>query len=297
MTSVKRAVRLLTTLAGLLLLGLCVTPPALAAKRVALVIGNNAYTDVSKLEKAVGDAQAISTTLRGLGFDVITVTDAGRSRMARALVDFETRISPGDTAVFFFAGHGVALDGGKMVYLTSGAALSKKSAQEHGVGWDTIRAALGKARGRVVVFLDACHSGHVSTDLIAPNEALAQELSSEGRSGVLVFAAARGSELSYEVPVGRSSLGGTRGLELAWEGKPPQLQGSLAGGHGLFTSALLEALAGQAPDADRSGAVEVGELVDYVTDRVREASNGQQTPWVVRREMFGDFVVAPAAPK
>lgn len=220
----------------------------------------------------------------------VTVESVGRALAGLSAM------GPNDLAFVFLAGHGVALDGGKMVYLTSAASLSKQSAKEHGVGWDTIRAALGKARGRVVVFLDACHSGHVSTDLIAPNEALAQELSSEGRSGVLVFAAARGSELSYEVPVGKGSLGGTRGLELAWEGKPPQLQGSLAGGHGLFTSALLEALAGQAPDADRSGAVEVGELVDYVTDRVREASNGQQTPWVVRREMFGDFVVAPAAP-
>jgi hypothetical protein len=92
--------------------------PALAAKRIALVIGNNAYSDVPKLEKAVGDAQAISATLRGLGFDVITVTDAGRSRMARALVDFETRVSPGDTALMFFAGHGVALDGGNYLMPT-----------------------------------------------------------------------------------------------------------------------------------------------------------------------------------
>jgi hypothetical protein len=89
-----------------------------AAKRVALVIGNNAYGDVPKLEKAVGDAQAISTTLQGLGFDVLTVTDANRSRMARALVDFETRISPGDTALLFFAGHGVALDGGNYLMPT-----------------------------------------------------------------------------------------------------------------------------------------------------------------------------------
>ena len=92
--------------------------PAFAAKRIALVIGNNAYTEVSRLEKAVADAQAISATLQGLGFEVITVTDAGRSRMARALVDFETRVSPGDTALFFFAGHGVALDGGNYLMPT-----------------------------------------------------------------------------------------------------------------------------------------------------------------------------------
>ena len=89
-----------------------------AAKRIALVIGNNAYSEVSKLEKATGDAQAISATLQGLGFDVITLLDANRQRMARALVEFETRVSPGDTALFFFAGHGVALDGGNYLMPT-----------------------------------------------------------------------------------------------------------------------------------------------------------------------------------
>ena len=36
---------------------------------------------------------------------------------------------------------------------------------------------------------------------------------------------------------------------------------------------------------------ELGELIDYVTERVRSASNGQQTPWVARRELFGDFAL------
>lgn len=103
-------------IAFLICLACCST--AQAARRVALVIGNNAYGEVPPLAKAVGDAQAIAATLRGLGFDVITVTDAGRARMARALVDFETRVSPGDTAVFFFAGHGVALDGGNYLMPT-----------------------------------------------------------------------------------------------------------------------------------------------------------------------------------
>ena len=99
---------------------LCCAPyhAAFAAKRIALVVGNNAYADVPKLEKATGDAQAISATLQGLGFDVITVLDANRSRMARAIVDLETRVSPGDTVLFFFAGHGVALDGGNYLMPT-----------------------------------------------------------------------------------------------------------------------------------------------------------------------------------
>lgn len=92
--------------------------PAFAAKRVALVIGNNDYADVAKLEKATGDARAIATTLQNLGFDVITALDVNRARMSRALVDFESRVQPGDTALFFFAGHGVALEGGNYLLPT-----------------------------------------------------------------------------------------------------------------------------------------------------------------------------------
>ena len=100
---------------------LCVTAvfdPAIAAKRVALVVGNNGYAEVAKLEKATGDARAIATTLQGLGFDVVTALDVNRARMSRALVDFEARIQPGDTALFYFAGHGVALDGGNYLLPT-----------------------------------------------------------------------------------------------------------------------------------------------------------------------------------
>ena len=101
----------------------------------------------------------------------------------------------------------------------------------------------------------------------------------------------RGSQLSYEVSAAAST---SRSLELAWEGEAPRPTVAVSAGHGLFTAALLDAFAGRAVDRDRSGAVELGELIDFVTERVRESSNGRQTPWVARREMFGDFVVAPA---
>ena len=45
--------------------------PAHAGKRVALVIGNNAYENVPALKKAVNDSEAISQELAKLGFDVV----------------------------------------------------------------------------------------------------------------------------------------------------------------------------------------------------------------------------------
>ena len=59
--------------------------PALAGKRVALVIGNNDYENVPALKKAVNDAGAISQELARLGFDVVSAENVGRRAMSRAL--------------------------------------------------------------------------------------------------------------------------------------------------------------------------------------------------------------------
>ena len=39
----------------------------------------------------------------------------------------------------------------------------------------------------------------------------------------------------------------------------------------------------------------MAEFIDFVTWRVKSASRGAQTPWIARREMFGDFAIAPAS--
>jgi uncharacterized caspase-like protein len=199
---------------------------------------------------------------------------------------------PDDLGVLFFAGHGVKLADGKSVLLTSQASLATAADKQSSVGWAQMNRALAKAKGRVVVLLDACHSGHLSTEQVASNEKLAQELSEGRRATMVVFAAARGRQLSYEVSAGR--LASTRGLELAWAGQRPPAQPSAARGHGLFTAALIEALSGKASDIDKSGAIESSEVIAYVTDRVRGLSNGMQTPWLVRQEMFGDFALGGA---
>ncbi len=52
----------------------------------------------------------------------------------------------------------------------------------------------------------------------------------------------------------------------------------------------------RAPDTDKNhdGTVQVSELVDDVVTRVTKATGGAQTPWVARRELFGDFGLLPA---
>lgn len=88
--------------------------PAQAEKRVALVIGNDRYAnlpDHQQLRKAANDARAVGKALRQIGFEVIAGENAGRGALVDKLDEMTRRLSPGDTAFFFFSGHGVALDG------------------------------------------------------------------------------------------------------------------------------------------------------------------------------------------
>ena len=93
------------------LLMLALPAPAMAEKRVALVIGNNDYKNVPKLQKAVNDARTMGDTLKQLGFSVMVAENQTRQAFSQTLLQFDKTIDPGDTAFFFFAGHGFEIAG------------------------------------------------------------------------------------------------------------------------------------------------------------------------------------------
>jgi len=90
---------------------LAVAAPADAAKRVALVVGNNDYRNVPKLQKAVNDARTMGDALRTLGFQVMVAENQSRTAFSQSLLAFDNAIEPGDTAFFFYAGHGFEISG------------------------------------------------------------------------------------------------------------------------------------------------------------------------------------------
>jgi len=90
---------------------LTLAQPAQAEKRVALVIGNNDYRNVPKLQKAVNDARTMGDTLRQLGFTVMVAENQTRQAFSESLLAFDKALEPGDTAFFFYAGHGFEIAG------------------------------------------------------------------------------------------------------------------------------------------------------------------------------------------
>lgn len=135
-------------------------PSAEAAKRMALVIGIDAYKSLPKLEKAAGDARAMSGALKGLGFDVTQVINASRRELNIQIARFAARLSEDDLAFVHFSGHGVEIDGENFLLaadVPKPANGQKDAVKYEGIG---LRRLIGQiaatgVRARVLV-LDAC---------------------------------------------------------------------------------------------------------------------------------------------
>jgi Caspase domain len=136
--------------------------PAHAEKRVALVIGNNDYRNVPKLQKAVNDARTMGETLKQLGFSVMVAENQTRQAFSEALLAFDRAIDPGDTAFFFYAGHGFEIAGQNFLLPTDVPAATEgqeELVRDASVLADRIieRLQNKKARTAILVF-DACRN-------------------------------------------------------------------------------------------------------------------------------------------
>jgi hypothetical protein len=97
---------------------LCAFAPAHAEKRLALVVGNDRYANLpanEQLQKAANDARAVGKALEQIGFEVMSGENLGRLALVDKLDAFARQLSQGDTAFFFFSGHGVAIGGANYI--------------------------------------------------------------------------------------------------------------------------------------------------------------------------------------
>ncbi len=96
------------------LLSLLSASSAAAEKRIALVVGNSAYQNITRLDNPRNDATLIAETLGSLGFTLIggrAQLDLDKSSMDAAVQNFGRQIQGADVALFYYAGHGVQVGG------------------------------------------------------------------------------------------------------------------------------------------------------------------------------------------
>jgi Caspase domain len=147
---------------GLVAFSMAPIVPAFAAKRIALVIGNNDYKNVPKLQKAVNDARTMGDTLKQLGFTVMVAENQNRQQFSQTLLAFDNAVEAGDTAFFFYAGHGFEIAGQNFLLPTDVPAAiegQEELVRDASVLADRVieRLQNKKARTSILVF-DACRN-------------------------------------------------------------------------------------------------------------------------------------------
>jgi hypothetical protein len=153
----------------------------LAEKRIALVIGNNDYLEVPKLQKAVGDANAIAEKLTKLGFKVTLAVDLDRRKLNLALSKLYSDIEPGDTVAVHFSGHGVELQGQN--YLLPIDAPAPENGGEDLLKSETlslqqlVETLVDKKAGARILIIDACRDNPFAVPSSCIQQAMAKPLS------------------------------------------------------------------------------------------------------------------------
>lgn len=126
-------------------------------KMTALVIGNAAYDGQDKLANPVNDATDIAKKLGDYGFDVETVTDADCKDMDKALATFRTALATSEVGLFFFAGHGMQIEGVNYLLALDTPMDDETDAKHGSLSLDKVIDTLEKSKvATKIIMLDAC---------------------------------------------------------------------------------------------------------------------------------------------
>lgn len=133
------------------------TLPACAEKRIALIIGNSSYKNVTRLSNPVNDAAAIDALLKRANFDVVeTRHNLPATEMRRVLRDFGNKARDADVAFIYYAGHGIEIDGTNYLIPVDATLEQDTDVFDEAFGLDRILLAVEPARKLRLVVLDAC---------------------------------------------------------------------------------------------------------------------------------------------
>ena len=198
---------------ALILVISCASVPLMAAQRVALVIGNNSYTELPErmqLTSPVADATDVAAALKSLGYVIITgqaLTDASREAITTATEKFAAESKGAEAAVFFYSGHGVQVGEDNYILPTDTPKLTGMSMlKNRGVLLrDSIMVGLEEAGAKTkVVILDCCRDNPFSAQLEAALSGIGKsvktksvgEITGYGPGFYLAFATSPGTTAS-----------------------------------------------------------------------------------------------------
>ncbi len=219
-------------------------------RRIALVIGNANY-QVGKLDTPLNDATDMANALKELGFEVILLKDSSKRQMDDALDQFTTRINQGYVGLFYYAGHGMEVEGENYLIPVNAQIKYEKDVEYESMPLGKILGRMEDAGNRInIVILDACRDNPFrkfwrssSRGLTAPSQA-------------------------------------TSGTLIAFATAPGKVASDGTGRNGLFTSYLLKYI--------KTPNMEVDSMLRKVRSDVVQNTNNYQVPWT-SSSLIGEF--------
>jgi peptidoglycan hydrolase-like protein with peptidoglycan-binding domain len=243
---------------------------ALKPKLYALVAGVSDYDDDRlDLAFAAKDAEDFTQALQrqkgGIyrDIEVRTLTDPDADSFLDGLDWLRAKVTREDVAILFASGHGVNDRDGDYFYLTRDVDTDRLT--RTAISQYEIQKVLASLPGKVLAFVDTCHSGNVmgARPGVADVTAVVNDLAA-AEHGIVVFASSSAKQLSLE--------------NAEW-------------GNGAFTKALVEGMDGRR-DYEQDGQITVHELQLYLSHRVKELTHNRQTPTTTIPQTITDFPVA-----
>ena len=232
--------------------------PASAERRVALVIGNSAYGYVSRLDNPGNDARLMADTLRRLGFAIVgdaALIDLDKAKFDTAVRTFGDLMSGADVALFYYAGHGIQVRGSNHL-----VPIDANPTKEADVDFQLVDVAVvlrqmeGAGTRLNLVLLDACR-----------NNPFGGRGLRSGGGGLAQMSAPEGTFISYATQPGNIAQDGT-------DGDSP------------YTKALAQTI-------QRPG-LGIFEAFNEVGLKVKQATGGEQQPWLSSSPISGNFYFA-----
>lgn len=187
-----------------LLMALGLASPALAERKVALLIGNSAYAAVPVLRNPSNDVALMARTLRDAGFDTVeTGLDLDERGMRQALRRFEDKVAEADVAVVFYSGHGVEMNGQNYLVPVDARLAADSDVKYEAVPLDRILEAIDRAKRLKLVILDACRDNPFFASM---QRTMVQR--SVGRGFARVELAVTGTLIAYAAKAGTTAADG-----------------------------------------------------------------------------------------
>jgi len=223
---------------------------AQAERRVAFVVGNGAYKNVAQLPNPPIDAKAMASVLRNVGFEVVEGTNLSRDKMTEKLLDFGKKAQGADVALFFYAGHGIAISGTNYL-LPVDADIKSEMDVKLGAAINidlTLDQTMSDAKVKLV-FLDACRDNPFAAKIKSNSATRSVSV----QTGLAEMKSGEGTLIAFATGPGQTALDGQEGT------------------NSPFTRALLANLT--------TPGVEIQQAMTKVRAQVNEETNKGQLPW------------------